>query len=312
MNTRLQEVKKNQREQRRLQSILKQTEQELQDQREKAEQARRQLEKEEEDVERLEGMSLVNLFSTMLGKKEERIRTEKQEAVRARLQYEEAQQTLKDMEQEVADLRRKISALGDVDTAYKAILKEKEQFIKREKPGLGEKLYQLAEKKAEHQALLKEVEEARQAGEDVAGALDRVLESLNKAGGWGAFDMLGGGLISTAVKHRHIDDARQHVHIAQKHMRRFKKELKDIDTDLNLKLRVEGLLTFADFFFDGLIVDWVVQGRIHETSDRAEKNRQEVKDLIRQLEHQKHQLKTEISRLSQETIRLIERAGNQG
>ena len=37
-----------------------------------------------------------------------------------------------------------------------------------------------------------------------------------------------------------------------------------------IHIRVDGFLTFADFFFDGLIADWLVQSRLKETREEID------------------------------------------
>ena len=51
----------------------------------------------------------------------------------------------------------------------------------------------------------------------------------------------------------------------------------------NLNLNVSDFLTFADFFFDGLIADWLVQDRINETKDQVEDAIRQVEDIVRRL-----------------------------
>ena len=37
-----------------------------------------------------------------------------------------------------------------------------------------------------------------------------------------------------------------------------------------IHIRVDGFLTFADFFFDGLIADWLVQSRLKEAREEID------------------------------------------
>src|SRR5699024_4846269 len=107
--------------------------------------------------------------------------------------------------------------------------------------------------------------EAIEAGNKVGDTLNNAIESLESAEGWGTFDIFGGGMISSLVKHDHIDKATDQIHQAQTSMRKFQKELLDVDEGSHLEINISGMLKFADFFFDGFIVDWMVQGRIQDS-----------------------------------------------
>ena len=56
-------------------------------------------------------------------------------------------------------------------------------------------------------------------------------------------------------------------------MQRFRKELSDVNGNFNLQLNVGGFLSFADFFFDGFVADYLVQSKISEA-------RRQVDDAI--------------------------------
>jgi hypothetical protein len=116
-------------------------------------------------------------------------------------------------------------------------------------------LYELSEQEGDIKAYLSELREAITAGTSVTQALNSAIQSLKSAKGWGTFDLLGGGMISDAVKHNHIDHAKEYIHQAQSSMRNFQKELLDINEEANMQVDISGLLKFADFFFDGLIAD---------------------------------------------------------
>ena len=60
-------------------------------------------------------------------------------------------------------------------------------------------------------------------------------------------------------------------------LRIFQKELRDVEAIQNQHIDIGGLLTFADFFFDGLIADWLVQSKIQNA-------RKQVADAISQVE----------------------------
>lgn len=115
-----------------------------------------------------------------------------------------------------------------------------------------------------------EIREAIDAGERALSSLYVAQEKLKSARGWGIFDMLGGGLITDLVKHSKMEAASQSMEEAKYHLQRFRKELSDVNGNFNLQLNVGGFLSFADFFFDGLVADYLVQSKIAEARSQVD------------------------------------------
>src|SRR5690606_14589439 len=153
-----------------------------------------------------------------------------------------------------------------------------------------------------------ELREAVSAGRAVMGALDRARDRLQSARNWGAYDMLGGGVISTAVKHSRIDEARSAIHSAQNSLRRFQNELEDVQRVVNVRIEIGGLLTFADYFFDNLITDWIVQGRIHRSLKQIDEKRSLIGRTVAELEALCRQTETKVQELQRKRSDLIENA----
>lgn len=120
--------------------------------------------------------------------------------------------------------------------------------------------------------------------------------------------MFGGGLISTAVKHSHMDEAKGHIHRVQKQLRYFQDELLDIENHYKTNLEVGGLLTFADYFFDGLIFDWFVHGQISDCFDQVMKTKNDVSEIVIKLKEQKDNLSRELSTIKEKRKIVLESA----
>lgn len=129
----------------------------------------------------------------------------------------------------------------------------------------------------------REVNEAIQAASQALRSLQQAKESLNSAGNWGIWDMLGGGLISTFVKHSKMEDAERLVQQARSDLKRLQKELMDVDTVAEFHIETGDFLSFADYFFDGLIADWLVQSRINEAKRQVDNAIQKVEEVLRRL-----------------------------
>ncbi|KAB8139199.1 hypothetical protein F9U64_02080 [Gracilibacillus oryzae] len=249
-----------------------------------------QLQQEKIDVEKLESFSIANIFYTVSGKKEEKLDQEKQEVVSAQLHYEEAKASVEDLETDVSELDHQIADLGDPEAKYQEILQQKYTHLLDTNNEKGEEAHLLLEKIGIIKDEQTEIEEALDAGHKVKRALVAASESLEKAKNWGTVDMFGGGLLSTSLKHSHIDDAKKATHQAQRLLRKFSHELSDIGKSFNANVEISGGLTFADYFLDGLVMDWFVQDKINQSSQEVDSMAQKVSSTIAQLKELKQEV----------------------
>ncbi len=118
-----------------------------------------------------------------------------------------------------------------------------------------------------------EIHEAINAADEALDALHRADDCLSSAGNWGILDMLGGDFFASLFKHNKLNQAQQALEDARRALRRFSRELADVRQAADFQLDIGDFLSFADFFFDGLISDWMVQSKIR-------KGRQQVQQAI--------------------------------
>ena len=130
----------------------------------------------------------------------------------------------------------------------------------------------------------KERREAYQAGQRALMSLEEARNALNSARGWGIYDMLGGGFISTLIKHSKMDKAAECIDRAKSELVAFGRELDDVHGYENIDLSTGDFWGFADWFFDGVLSDWVVQGRINDARAQVEKAIIRVKGILGRLE----------------------------
>ncbi|WP_010174736.1 hypothetical protein [Bacillus coahuilensis] len=267
---------------------------------------RKRVETEERDVEKLERLSLTNFFATVTGKKDEKLSKEKEEAVVARHQLEKVERTKKEIDEEITELIKKLDSVKFAEQAYQDILLEKESLIKSTDTVYTEEVFALSEKEGLLKAYVKEVEEAIKVGEQVQVALSNAISDLEKAESWGTLDMFGGGTVSGLVKHQHMDQAEHHLHQAQKRMREFQKELVDVNERTDLTMDISGLLVFADFFFDGFFMDFIVQGKITESLKQTKDQYRNVAQIINQLDVEYRTNSEELQTVQQKKQRIVE------
>ena len=150
--------------------------------------------------------------------------------------------------------------------------------------------------------------EAISAGRTAESALSAVLNSLDSAEDWGTWDMLGGGLLTTMAKHGHLDDAQAGIGWAQQCLSRFRTELADV-RDMELpQVQIGEFATFADYFFDGFFMDWMVQSKIQDAQEGVSEVHVRVLNALRNLERMDQNLAEEQDGLKREREGLLLRS----
>lgn len=131
----------------------------------------------------------------------------------------------------------------------------------------------------------KECNEAIYAGERAKNSLYNALTELERAGTWGIVDMLSSrSLFFSLIKRSKMNNAQHYMEVAKDDIRVFNRELHDVQVEGNLNIETGDFLSFADWFFDSLLVDWLVQ-------DRIKNAKRQVEDAIRQIDRILDQLR---------------------
>ena len=130
----------------------------------------------------------------------------------------------------------------------------------------------------------KEKREAIEAGRRALNSLQAAKENLNSAKNWGLVDMFGGCFFTTMLKHSNMDQAKRNMEQAKYDLRNFSRELNDVNMACNLNIDIGDFLSFADYFFDGFVVDWVVQDRINNAKRQVEEAIRRTESIVNQLQ----------------------------
>ena len=97
-------------------------------------------------------------------------------------------------------------------------------------------------------------------------------------------DMFGGGFFTTMLKNSKMDQAKRNMEQAKYDLRSFSRELNDVNMACNLNINTGDFLSFADYFFDGFVVDWVVQDRINNAKRQVEDAIRRTESIVSQLQ----------------------------
>ena len=122
-----------------------------------------------------------------------------------------------------------------------------------------------------------EVAEAVNAANDALYHLYNADEMLGKARNWGIADIMGGGMIITAVKRKHMREASNEITLAKRALNTLNRELLDLDGYFQVDAGMEDFLSVADYVFDNFMTDMLSQSRINTA-------RSQVQDAIAQVE----------------------------
>ena len=289
----------------RWQRELSRVERSLGEEREALRRLQEELQVESEDVQRLEGLSLVGLFYRVIGSRQEHLEEERREMLAAKLKHDNALRRVETLERDAEDLRRRIAGKRGLDERYAALMDQKEAALRQSGGEQAEQLVAMAERLAGARTRQKELREAVQAGELAERGLRHAVEALESAQGWGTWDMLGGGMISSAVKHSKLDEANEAVRTVQPLLQRFERELADVGGSMGLNIESGGMVAFVDVFVDNILTDLMVQSRIDESLEGARAVHTRVMELLGRLKNQETAAQQEVQAVEMERQRLL-------
>jgi chromosome segregation ATPase len=251
--------------------------------------------RERQDVDDLQGANLAALLARVRGEYEQREEKELAEWLAACLRLDQGREEHAALTAQIEALTNRVASLADPLPRYHELLAEKGRWI-REHGAEDDDQHRLhlAEREGVLKDLLREVDEAVWAGQVAKASITGLLNSLSKAQALGKLDMI--GLASNWVKFEHIDDAHRHASAANRALSRFQMELADVQArhEAFLALELGQLATFADYFFDDLVSDWIVQCRINRSHASAGIARTRVNRTLQVLTRRRHDVMVEL------------------
>lgn len=239
--------------------------------------------KEQADVDRLEGRSLAAFFYHAVGRLDEQLDKERQEAYAAQVKYDAAARELAAVEADTASCEVRLSQLEGCEQRYETALAEKAAALRESGSAAAQELLDAEARIADLEGQLREIREAADAGEAALNAADQVLETLDSAEGWSTWDVVGGGLLADLAKYEDLDNAQEQVEQLQEKLRQFKTELADVTIEAELQVSVDGFLRFADVFFDGLFADLAVMEHINDSQKKIRNTQKEIQAVLDRL-----------------------------
>lgn len=292
----------------KLNVLLKQTEQDMIKEKLLLNKLSDELEKENEDVLKLESSNITSLFYAILGTKEEKLEKERQELLKARLKYDQCKNNVGFLAKESKRIVDELAQIESCESEYEVLINEKLDAINLEDKKTSDELKRLIKRKENMKSNMLEIDEAIKAGEEALNAIENTIKELESAQGWGVADILGGGLATTAVKYNHVDKAGHYAEEAQRTLGKFKREMSDITMITGTEIAIGTFEAFADYFFDGLIFDWVVQSEIGKSLDAVKNTKNQTDKAMSRLYEEKVTEEFMINQLEDQINHIIENA----
>ena len=259
---------------------------------------------EQNDLEKVSGRGLAAFVIAASGKKDKIYEKEEREAIAAQAKYETAQRELDAVRADIKRYSGEYLSLVGYDVRYKKLLRDKALVLKEKGSPDAERIVLLIEKYAAAENEKEELGEAKVSAGRVRKAIESLLSSLSHADEWATWDIFGGGMRVDESKRENLEAAQDAVEALQIELRRFKSELGDIDMELEVSTYIEGYLRFADWFFDGIFVDYDIFRRIEEAKERIYDIRSKIlavankiSEKLAENEEETAKLKTELESL---------------
>ncbi|KIL51520.1 hypothetical protein KP77_10320 [Jeotgalibacillus alimentarius] len=280
-------------EKRKLEKRLVNVRSQLVEHEQKKKELEQSLSEEQLDLHKMDRFSLVNVVRKWKGTHEELREKEYDEAAKAELKLNEHEKMLKDLKGDKTELEHALSAYTTVEDDWESFLKEKERWIKQNDGETAQEINLHLDHYADLGALLTEIDEAIYAGRSAESALETALSKLRSAHGMSTWDtFLGGGMIVTAMKHSDLDQSQDALHRAQRNLRKFESELKDVKEGSAETMNVErgSFITFADYFLDDIFSEWTIHSRINESISKVEDTKYKVARAVGNLQKERGQI----------------------
>ena len=129
----------------------------------------------------------------------------------------------------------------------------------------------------------KERQEAIAAGNKALSSLRQAKAELSSARSWGIIDILGGGLVTDLIKHSKMNKAQNCMEQAKRDLQSFSKELSDVSSNIDLGFNTGDLLSFADYVFDGMLTDLLMQNRINDARAKVDDAISRIESILARL-----------------------------
>ena len=261
--------------------------------------------KEQDDVNKLECGSLAAFFYYVMGKMDEKLSKEKEEAYAAAVKYDAAKKELERVEAELEAKEKEMADLHGCDEEYEEVLALKKERMKTMNHDAMEKVFAFDQRMTYLENQNRELDEAIEAGNLALDLTDQVSEELDNAKQWGTFDLFYGDMNTGKIKYSKLDEGQRLVEELQHQLRRYKTELSDVIENVDKDPSINGFLQFADAFFNNLFTEWTVLLKIEKSKKQVESTKEQILEIQKRLQGMKLEVMREKNELQGQMDQLI-------
>jgi hypothetical protein len=241
---------------------------------------------EELDVGRLEGRSASRVWSSLRGSRERDLEHEREQARTAAAAVDVQARTVERLRETTESLARRAEALEHADRDYQSALER----VAGSGGTVDDAHVAAAVQELAHRRELQELEQASAAGRSALQGLVAARQTLGSADSWSSWDTFGGGgMLSSAMKHERLDEARQRLQVAGEALTRFTRELDDLRMPGIALPEFSGLVRGVDIWWDNVGVDLLVRDRIKRTQRDVDAAVARVEEALATLETRRRQ-----------------------
>ena len=260
------------------------------------------------DVDRLEGGSLTSFFYNVIGKRDDMLNRERQEAYAARIRYDAARRELDAIQEDIAETEQDLQDLQDCEVRYAQMLEQVRHAMEANHTPDGEVLLQKEQESAYLKNQEKELEEAIESGTCALRTLSRVLSDLHSAKDWRSIDILGSAFLVDMARHEKMDEAQENMESLQVQLQEFNKELSDVSIRGRLQPGIDNMLKYADRIFETLSMDLSVKDSIRQVYSQLDIIREQILGILRQLQNTLEEVRHKQIRLKEEMNTMVLRS----
>ncbi len=240
-------------------------------------------ERELADVERLQGLGLRSLAASLRGSRREEVEREAGEESQARALAVAALARLQETEDRAEQVDRRLARLGDTAERREATAQAYAEELRTSTHPVAPHVDAVLTDLAAARGHLGHLDSVRAAGARACALLDSARSRLSRADAWSAYDTFaGGGLLSSVVKHDHVDGAGDLIAQAQHAVVELAGALRDVGevTTLRADLGLGPGTRTMDIWFDNIVTDWTVRSRIKDQLAGVERAAAAVREAM--------------------------------
>ena len=262
------------------------------------------LKKKKKDIDNLNKFSFSNILAIVLNNKENKLEKEEQEYLMVKLKYDELLGSINILKEDLVSKRSILRTLGNCEEEYNKVINEKIKLIKvYGNFDIKEKISNLDKRINNILNEIREIKEAYSVGRKLIIQVSYAKDELRSAKNWGIFDIAGGDMISSIVKHNKIKKANDKFYRIKELINSFNKELGDINLS---NLSFSTTTVTLDLFFDNIFTDISVQNKINDELNNIEQLNIKVELIMNELQRRYDSLEIKLRDAKKQLNLLIE------